>query len=527
MVVWVEKTEPSPSSSLGLYGKFKSAGGLKMPLKVRRFSTSAFLVLAGFIPATFAQVQAVNSPSPLPAPSAAPIKTLTAADIMRERISKAKAFIAVRNYNAAIYELEQIRRETSDSSVHAVTNILLMNSYLEQGNYKKAQDLLNDSFKNFKANNANASMFYSAVAGQAVKGARNQIERYRALGLSVSDRNLPLEAVNDIEKMRETLELVITQTKEVGGDKVKASVALPLLEEATAARGSLGRDDYDAKRWRDEGIDIREQIASSRSVVINATDGTPVNMTPAVIPPATQTQPNGAPSNGASSPPVVPPNNLQSINTGTNVPANLLKPVEEPQQKPPTVETNNKPSDTQLASNSDKPIVDPPKQADKSAEEERRPRVAETKKDKVKKSDERYSDLRPNVKKSDDAVSELRPNVAEEPKKEPEKKSVESSSDIQANNAGTVEVGSLIEYATTQSKPAYPAAARTMRASGVVKVEVVIDENGDVAEVKKANGHTLLQTAAKDAIRKWKFRPVTRDGQPVRASGFVNFNFSL
>jgi protein TonB len=437
---------------------------------------------------------------------------------MRDRISKAKAHIAVRNYNAAIYELEQIRRETSDSSVHAVTNILLMNSYLEQGNYKKAQDLLNESFKNFKANNAHASMFYSAVAGQAVKGARNQIERYRLLGLSVSDRNLPLEAVNDIEKMRETLELVITQTREAGADKVKASVAMPLLEEATAARSSLGRDDYDAKRWRDEGVDIREQIASSRSVVINATDGTPVpQSTPVVIPSATQTQTqtNGGTNSGtttATPPPVVPPNNLQSSNTGTNVPANLTKPIDEP-QKPPTIETNNKPSETQLASNT-KPIVDPPKQADNTPQEERRPRInPESKKEQVKKSDDAFSDLRPNVAQDTAKETVKTPDQLEEK---------------QATPSGLlVEVGSLLEYATAKATPSYPSAARTMRASGVVKVEVVIDENGDIAEIKKANGHALLQGAAKDAIRRWKFRPVMQNGQPVRASGFVNFNFTL
>ena len=475
-----------------------------MPLNVRRFSTSIFLFFVGFLTAVNAQVQAVNSPSPIP-PAVTPIKTPTAAEIMRDRISKAKAQIAVRNYNAAIYELEQIRRETSDSSVHAVTNILLMNSYLEQGNYKKAQDLLNESFKNFKANNANGAMFYSAVAGQAVKGARNQIERYRLLRLSVSDRNLPLEAVNDIEKMRETLELVITQTKEVGVDKSKTNIAMPLLEEATAARSSLGRDDYDAKRWRDERVDVREQIASSRSVVINATDGMAVpQSTPVIIPTATMPQTNSGPNSGATSSPavsssaVVPPTNLQSNNTGTSI------------QQLPNVETNNKPSDTQIASTKSAPVVQPSK-ADATVEEERRPRVNP---DAGKTTNEPTTDeRRPRV--NPDAGKE----VAKTPNQVDEK---------QVPEPGVmVEVGSLLEYATTQSKPAYPSAARTMRASGVVKVEVVIDEKGDIAEIKKANGHALLQGAAKDALRKWKFRPVIQNGQPVRASGFVNFNFAL
>ena len=93
--------------------------------------------------------------------------------------------------------------------------------------------------------------------------------------------------------------------------------------------------------------------------------------------------------------------------------------------------------------------------------------------------------------------------------------------------AGPMDVGSLVAYATVRSAPVYPPAARTMRASGVVKVELTINEAGDVDEVQKMSGPSLLQTAARDAVRKWKFKPFVRDGQPVKAVGFVNFNFSL
>jgi protein TonB len=96
-----------------------------------------------------------------------------------------------------------------------------------------------------------------------------------------------------------------------------------------------------------------------------------------------------------------------------------------------------------------------------------------------------------------------------------------------AEDAGPVEVGQLIGYATRQQQPSYPQIARSMRASGVVRVEIVVDENGDVAEIQNATGHTLLQNAAKDAVAKWKFRPFVRDGHPVKATGFINFNFSL
>ena len=66
-----------------------------------------------------------------------------------------------------------------------------------------------------------------------------------------------------------------------------------------------------------------------------------------------------------------------------------------------------------------------------------------------------------------------------------------------------------------------------MRMTGIVKVEVVVDEEGKVTEVQNTDGPTLLQAAAQDAVRKWKFRPFTRDGEPVKAMGFVSFNFSL
>ena len=127
-----------------------------MPLNVRRICSSVLLVLVGFSFASHAQTVA---PSPVPTLAPAP----TSGDIMRARISKAKAFIAVRNYNAAIYELENIRKETNDAAVQAVVNVLLMNSYLEQGDYKRGQELLNEFYAAQKTTKPNAAASYAAV----------------------------------------------------------------------------------------------------------------------------------------------------------------------------------------------------------------------------------------------------------------------------------------------------------------------------------------------------------------------------
>ena len=91
-----------------------------MPLNVRRFSTSIFLVLTSSAGIVGAQTLPQSVPQSMP-----PVATQTSGDVMRDRISKSKAFIAVRNYNAAIFELENIRKETADPSVQGVVNVLI------------------------------------------------------------------------------------------------------------------------------------------------------------------------------------------------------------------------------------------------------------------------------------------------------------------------------------------------------------------------------------------------------------------
>ncbi|HEX2639888.1 MAG TPA: hypothetical protein VHL50_04925, partial [Pyrinomonadaceae bacterium] len=315
-----------------------------------------FLLPAGFAIATDAQtVPPATQPSPAQQTTAQPaasqpvpaVKAPTAAEVMRERIAKAKAYIAVRNYNAAIYELEGIRRESSDQSVQAVTNVLLMNSYLEQGDYKRAQDFLGQAYTAMKANKPNAASTYFAIAAQVVSGARSRVERYRALGLNVADRTLPLEAVNDLEKMRETVETVIAQSKEASQDKSRSSDAMALLEEASTSRSMMARDDYDARRWQTEVGDARETLASSRSVVLNATtEGVPnsdavaqANPTPAgsgTITDAALRQPAYVPNSASSSNPLIQKTgSSQPIN---QPPAREVATAPAPQQTQPAVD---------------------------------------------------------------------------------------------------------------------------------------------------------------------------------------------
>jgi TonB family protein len=70
--------------------------------------------------------------------------------------------------------------------------------------------------------------------------------------------------------------------------------------------------------------------------------------------------------------------------------------------------------------------------------------------------------------------------------------------------------------------PVYPELAKRMKITGVVKVEATVDADGKVTAVKTVSGNSSLQSAAEDAVRKWKF--VAGDGTETVA---VDVNFAM
>jgi len=89
----------------------------------------------------------------------------------------------------------------------------------------------------------------------------------------------------------------------------------------------------------------------------------------------------------------------------------------------------------------------------------------------------------------------------------------------------TISGGVLNGKAVSLPKPAYPPAARAVRASGTVSVQVTIDENGHVVSASAVSGHPLLQQAAVAAARGARFSPTLLSGQPVKVTGVITYNF--
>lgn len=90
----------------------------------------------------------------------------------------------------------------------------------------------------------------------------------------------------------------------------------------------------------------------------------------------------------------------------------------------------------------------------------------------------------------------------------------------------TVSGGVLNGKATSLPKPAYPPAAKAVRAGGSVTVQVLISETGSVISASAVSGHPLLRPAAAAAARGARFSPTLLSGQPVKVSGVITYNFT-
>ena len=89
-----------------------------------------------------------------------------------------------------------------------------------------------------------------------------------------------------------------------------------------------------------------------------------------------------------------------------------------------------------------------------------------------------------------------------------------------------IQGGVLNGKAVNLPPPEYPEIAKRAHASGSVTVEITIDETGNVISAHAVSGHPLLQAAAVSAAREAKFAPTRLEGEPVKVSGVIVYNFT-
>ncbi len=106
---------------------------------------------------------------------------------------------------------------------------------------------------------------------------------------------------------------------------------------------------------------------------------------------------------------------------------------------------------------------------------------------------------------------------------------IAGSANQPAAPAAPLPVGGEVKSARMISSvpPAYPALARTQHVAGDVRIDALIDTTGRVTTMKVVAGPTLLQQAAMDALRQWKYQPATLDGKAVPMHLTVTIQFRL
>ena len=174
--------------------------------------------------------------------------------------------MAAHQLETAASELESVRASTKDFSVQNIASVMLMNIYLESGNYGRAEALLEEGFRERSTRNGDSARTYFALAGQAVNGSRLHIARYRSVGISTTDANLPTEAATDLDRLRSFLERLIAQAKEITNEQ-RAYDSLSLLEDVLGIRLSLAKDAEDQSRWQAEHSSARLLLTSPTQLV--------------------------------------------------------------------------------------------------------------------------------------------------------------------------------------------------------------------------------------------------------------------
>ena len=347
------------------------------------------------------------------------------------RIERAKALLAAHQLETAATELESVRAATKDPALRNITSVMLMNVYLEAGNYTRAEALLDESFQSDAARNEDSLRTYFALAGQAVNGARGHLARYRSFGINIMDANLQPEAASDLNRLRALIERMVVQAKTVSANR-KAYDSLSLLEDVLGLRLALAKDLDDQATWSSEYSSVREVLASSETQVASL---------------------------GAM--PVLPAR--KSITLADNK----------------STSTTSAKTDT---------VVQPQSESNHAA------------------------DNTPPVPQSELVVAG--PNLS-------------PTSTTATDIANPIDKGLLNAIAIRRVLPHYPPVARQMGMAGMVRVYVILDENGKVIDVPKSDGPALLRTAAESAARQWVFGPSMSEGRPVRTSGYIDFNFTL
>ena len=78
-----------------------------------------------------------------------------------------------------------------------------------------------------------------------------------------------------------------------------------------------------------------------------------------------------------------------------------------------------------------------------------------------------------------------------------------------------------------KTTPIYPPIAKAARVPGTVVLQATISKQGTIEDLHVVSGPAMLQQAALDAVRQWRYRPYLLNNEPVEVETTVNVIFTL
>jgi periplasmic protein TonB len=76
-------------------------------------------------------------------------------------------------------------------------------------------------------------------------------------------------------------------------------------------------------------------------------------------------------------------------------------------------------------------------------------------------------------------------------------------------------------------EPNYPLLAKQMKVQGAVVLEALIGRDGNIQDLHVLSGPTILSTAAREAVKQWRFRPYLQSGEAVETEARITVNFTI
>jgi protein TonB len=109
-----------------------------------------------------------------------------------------------------------------------------------------------------------------------------------------------------------------------------------------------------------------------------------------------------------------------------------------------------------------------------------------------------------------------------------------ASAPLAAGSTGVVDAATRVHLSPGAAQmlsrpvePIYPLLARQMKIQGAVALQVLIGRDGIIQHLHILSGPAILSTAAREAVKQWRFKPYLQSGKAVETEARITVNFTI